>query len=219
MPNIIQKSKKLLLDICDEFKENDRDIMQGVDGEKLHALDVLEWIEKLNPDASTSLKVAAIFHDVDRIVTPKAGGGFKGSRGSVEYEEHKKMHAKRSAEFIIPRLKKIIEDKKIIQEIQSLIIHHDDTGREVEGIDNLDLNYLVAADSFAFFTSIAPKLYAAEGEKRIKDKIQFMIEKMPEFAREMLQRHKIQNEIFNNLKNEVIREYYKDNIKKNIIIR
>ncbi|MFA4817909.1 MAG: hypothetical protein WC608_04285 [Parcubacteria group bacterium] len=208
MQNIVEDSKKLLSDICEEYKENDKEIMQGVEGERLHALDVLGWVEKLNPNASIELKIAAIFHDIDRVVTPKAGGGFKGSRDSKKYEEHKKMHAKRSADFIIPRLKKIIKNDKLLEEVYILIIHHDDTGAEVEGFENMDLNYIVAADSFAFFTSIAPKLYESEGEERIKGKIRFMVEKMPEFARAKLREHKLQNEIFDGLKNEIIEEYY-----------
>ena len=206
----IAKAKKLLQEICEKHKENDKDIMQGIKGEKLHAFDVLEWIEKLNPNASMPLKLAALFHDVDRIITPGAGGGFKGDRNSETYENHKKMHAKRSAEFIIPLLKEIVKDEKMIEEVNFLINHHDDTGAEVEEIKNTELNYMVAADSFAFFTTVAPKLYAAEGKERIKDKVKFMIEKMPEFARKMLSEHTLDNQIFNDLKNGVIEEYYRN---------
>ena len=188
----IAKAKKLLQEICEKHKENDKDIMQGIKGEKLHAFDVLEWIEKLNPNASMPLKLAALFHDVDRIITPGAGGGFKGDRNSETYENHKKMHAKRRAEFIIPLLKEIVKDEKMIEEVNFLINHHDDTGAEVEEIKNTELNYMVAADSFAFFTTVAPKLYAAE------------------FARKMLSEHTLDNQIFNDLKNGVIEEYYRN---------
>ena len=208
MPAEITEAKKLLKEICKKYKKNDKYIMQGINGEKLHALDVLGWINKLNPKAATSLKLAALFHDVDRIVTPLAGGGFKGDRNSKKYEKHKKMHAARSAKFIIPLLKKIIDNKKIIKETKFLIIHHDDTGEEVEKYKNQDLNFIVAADSFSFFTAVAPKLYAAEGKERIKDKIRFMVEKMPEFARKMLKKQKLKNIIFNRLKNEIVKEYY-----------
>jgi len=210
MPAEITKAKKLLKEICIKYKKNNKYIMQGIKGEELHALDVLGWVKKLNPGASLPLKLATLFHDVDRIVTPMAGGGFKGARIGKKYEKHKKIHALRSAKFIIPLLKKVIDNKKIIKKTKFLIIHHDDTREEVEEIKNKDLNYLVASDSLSFFTTIAPKLYAGEGEERIKDKIRFMVEKMPEFARKRLKKQKLKNKIFDSLKNKIVREYYKN---------
>lgn len=211
MSEIIQKAKKLLKKICEEYRHHDKDIMQGIRGEELHALGVLTWVERLNPKASIPLKLAALFHDIDRVVTPKAGGGFKEDRRSKAYLRHKKKHAKRSAEFIIPILKKQNVNDTILKKTKFLILHHDDTGEEIEGINNPDLNYLVAADTFAFFTSIAAKLLEAEGEKRIKDKIRFMVDKVPDSIRPLLWEHKFKNPIFNNLKNEIVREYYLKN--------
>ncbi len=211
MTSIIENSKKIFSDICEKYKCHDKDIMQGVEGEKLHALDVLDWTGKLNPNAPISLKLAALFHDIDRVITPKTpkmGGGFKGDRGSKSYLEYKKKHAKRSAEFIIPILKKNNISSSILKKIEFLIIHHDDIGKEIEKIDNTELNYLAAADSFAFFTSIAPKLFEVEGKERIRDKIIFMIDKLPDFARILLWEHQLENVVFDDLKNEIIKKYY-----------
>lgn len=208
MNKIIADAENLLSDVCKQYQCHDKDIMQGVEGEKLHALDVLAWVEKLAKKPSVALKLAALFHDIDRIVTPKAGGGFKGKRNSKEYFQHKKRHAARSANFIIPLLKKIAVSDNILKKTKFLILHHDDTGEEIVKLKNSDLNYLVAADSFAFFTSIAPKLYEIEGEEKIKDKIKFMTEKMPEFARIKLWKHSLENKIFNEIKNEIIQNYY-----------
>ncbi|MFA4937051.1 MAG: DUF4202 family protein [Patescibacteria group bacterium] len=208
MNNTIEKAKKILEQICRRFECHDKDIMQGVKGERLHALDVLDWIEKLNPSASTALKLAALFHDIDRVVTPKVGGGFKGDRSSRAYLEHKKLHAKRSVKFIVPILKKNNIKSDIIKRINFLITNHDDTGDKVEKLNDQDLNYLVTADSFAFFTSIAPKLFKAEGRGRIKDKIRFMVSKLPDSARIFLWEYQLENNIFNSFKNEIIKEFY-----------
>lgn len=205
----IQSAKKLLREVCIKFNFNNKDIMQGVRGEEAHVLDVLRWVEKLNPKASVSLKLAALFHDIDRVITPKVGGGFKGDRNSKKYLRHKKDHARRSAEFIIPLLKKNkIANGATLKKARFLIVHHDDTGEEVAKINDSELNYLVSADSFAFFTSIAPKLFKAEGKERIKDKIRFMTDKLPDFARRLLRKQQLKNNIFNDLKNEIIGEYY-----------
>ena len=90
MPAEITKAKKLLKEICIKYKKTNKYIMQGIKGEELHALDVLGWVKKLNPGASLPLKLATLFHDVDRIVTPMAGGGFKGARIGKKYEKHSK---------------------------------------------------------------------------------------------------------------------------------
>ncbi|HEC67010.1 MAG TPA: hypothetical protein ENI23_17170, partial [bacterium] len=211
MSNIIGNAKKILKEICEKYKYHDKDIMQGVQGERLHALDVLNWVEKIDLTASIPLKLAALFHDIERVVTPKMGGGFKGKRSGKAYLKHKKMHAQRSAEFIIPILEKNNVDSDILKNTEFLIIHHDDTGEEVEKINNPDSNYLVAADSFAFFTSVAPKLFEVEGKERVKDKIRFMVEKVPDFARILVWEHRLENETLNNLKNEIIKEYYIEN--------
>jgi hypothetical protein len=204
----IALGRQLLAEVCTEHSQNDSSIMQGIKGEEAHALDVLAWVQKLRPDASPPLEFAALFHDIDRVVTPQAGGGFKGNRSGQEYALHKKRHANRSAAFIEPLLSERGLQPEIVARIAFLIVHHDDTGEEVAALADADLDCLVAADSFAFFTSIGPKLYAAEGESRTRDKIRFMIDKLPENARKLLREHRLSSEVFERLKCEVIAEYY-----------
>ncbi len=201
---ILKKCLDLLDEVCDKNRYRDDEIMQGIEGEMEHAETVFEWVKKLLKNSSFELQIAALFHDIDRVVTPGVGGGFKGDRKSKEYEQHKKAHAKRSAEYIIPLLKTNGIDARVLKRVKFLILHHDDTGKEVESFKDIDLNTLVAADSLAFFTSIAPKLYKAEGEERLRDKVSFMIEKMPSFARNLLASQRLENPIFDRIKNEVI---------------
>lgn len=197
---------ELLDSICEEKRYRDAEIQIGIDGQKKHAKTVLSWVEKLADNPSTALKISALFHDIDTIVTKNAGGGFKGDRKSKEYQDHKKAHAKRSADYICSQLLKKDVKPKLIERIRFLITHHDDIGIEVQNFNDHELDILVAADSFAFFSSIAPKLYKLEGEKRLKDKIRFMIEKMPVFAKALLASHRVKNDLFNRLKNKVLKE-------------
>ncbi len=182
--------------------------MQGAEGERLHALDVLSWVKRLNPDPTLALQLAALFHDIDRVVNPEMGGGFKGNRNTDEYLQHKKQHAGRSAAFVIPELARNGFDPETIARTEFLILHHDDSGEEVERYGDRELDALVAADTFGFFTSIAPKLFAAEGPDRLRDKIRFMIDKIPESARATLWETRLENQTFESLKNEVLRESY-----------
>jgi ADP-ribose pyrophosphatase YjhB (NUDIX family) len=202
---------KILNQTCDEFRYRDKEIMQGIEGEKFHGLDVFAWVKKLDPKASLSLRIAALFHDIDRVVTPNVGGGFKGNRKNQDYLKHKQLHAKRSADYVVKALKLHRFPKSIIKKTKVLILHHDDYAEQIEKINNTDLKILAAADSFALFTSIAPKLYKMEGESRLKDKIRFMVNKLTDDTRIKLWEYHYDNEIFNRLKHEVIKEYYLNN--------
>ena len=210
-PRLVSLAQRLLNKACEENRHREAEIMQGIDGEKEHAECVLSWVEKLSPNPSPALKIAALFHDIDRIVTPHLGGGFKGDRRSKEYYEHKKAHAKRSADYVCPKLLTCGVNPQIVERIGFLISHHDDIGEEVNELNDDELNILVAADSFAFFTSIAPELYQKEGEDRLRDKIRFMVEKMPSFAKDLLASHKVENKFFDRIKNEIIAELGRPN--------
>ncbi len=199
-------ARVIITQACEENRPRDSEIMQGVDGEKAHAADVAHWVKKLTKNPSVALQISALLHDIDRVVNPEVGGGFKGSRKSKSYLEHKKAHAKRSADFACTKLFEHGVDEENTERVRFLISHHDDTGEEIEKIQDKELDVLVGADSLAFFTSIAPRLYEKEGERRIKDKIEFMIEKMPSKVRQILIAQKLENSVFDRLKKEVFVE-------------
>ncbi len=162
-------------------------VVARLEREVAHGHDVQKWVKTLNPKASDELLVAALLHDVERIINLEHDSGFTGDRNSSAYADHKKQHALRSAAYVTEQLTTIGLPFAQIVRIALLITHHDDTGSEVEKINDPDLNTLVAADSFSFFTSIAPDMLAREGEARLADKVYFMVEKMPTFLRKLLQ--------------------------------
>jgi hypothetical protein len=157
---LISFATKLVDEAADAARTRGGEIMHGLEVERGHGQVVLEWVEKLLPNASVELKVAAILHDIDRLVTPVVAGGFKGDRNSAEYEAHKKAHAQRSATYAAAKLAEHDVSRKIIERVSHLIIHHDDMGVEVARLNDIELNALVAADSFAFFYLLRPKDFA-----------------------------------------------------------
>lgn len=205
--DVLGHGHTILNQACEQNRHRDAEIMQGIDGEKEHAEAVLSWVRKLSKYPSLELQTAAVLHDIDRIVTPGVGAGFEGDRVSKEYEEHKKAHAKRSADYIFPLLLEKGIHPKFVDRVRFLILHHDDRGVEVESYNDDELKILVTADSFAFFTSIAPKLYAAEGEERLREKVRFMVEKMPQFARKLLATHHLDDAVFERIKIQVLAEF------------
>lgn len=207
----VDRAKEILNEICAKKNAHYVTTMQGIEGERLHALNVLQWVEKFSPNASIALQIAALFHDIDRVVNPKWGGGYKGERDSRKYLNYKKRHASRSANFIAPILVENGFPQDLIERIIFLILHHDDSGENINHLKDQELDQLVAADSFAFFTSIAPKLLTAEGIARVRDKTRFMINKMPEKTRESLWEYHFDDNTFETIKNEIICEYYMRN--------
>jgi 8-oxo-dGTP diphosphatase len=95
----------------------------------------------------------------------------------------------------------------LIERVQFLIEHHDDQQDLITDNDE-ELQVLIAADTYAFFTTIAPTLYREEGEKRLKDKVIFMVEKLNDKMRTKLWETPLENALFERIKNEVIRDYF-----------
>lgn len=206
---LVERGKKIIDDLCDRNLFRNTEIQQGVEGEKKHAITVLGWVEKLKPNPSVALQIAALFHDVDRLITPGEGGGFKGDRNSKEYLVHKKAHAKRSAVYAYKMLKEFNLEEKDIGRTVFLIEHHDDTLEEIERYKDRDLEILVTADSFSWFSTTGVNLLKAEGVERTKDKLRFILSKTPKFALKLLPQVKIENPVLENLKDQILDEINK----------
>jgi len=198
----------LLQKVCHDYASQE-DVMQGVDGEYKHALEVLKWAEELFSDPlSPALALAAIFHDIDRIVTPKVGGGFGGDRKSDAYLQHKKNHAHRSAKYACQLLISEKMDSSLVERVRFLIEHHDDSQHDAITVNDEELQVLISADTYAFFSTIAPTLYRQEGEDRLKDKIVFMVGKLLDETKAKLWETPLENALFEEIKNDVIRDYF-----------
>lgn len=169
-----------------ESRSTSEELAARIEREIAHGSDVLRWVLTLDPDASAELQVAALLHDAERIANLDTDTGFQGDRNSPEYEQYKRDHALRSATLAVERLTLMGVNPVVVARVAFLIAYHDHTGSEVEELADPDLNTLVAADSFSFFTSIASDMLAREGEERLQKKVYFMVEKMPVFLRKLL---------------------------------
>ncbi|MCX6706225.1 MAG: DUF4202 family protein [Candidatus Woesebacteria bacterium] len=206
---IVEWCTGIINKLCEENRFRNKEIQQGVDGEKEHAITVLSWVKKLEKHPSVALRISALFHDIDRLVTPGAGRGFAGDRKSEEYLLHKKMHAKRSADYTSQKLKEMGIEESIIIKTRFLIEHHDDILEEISSYKDKDLEILVAADAFSWFSTTGINLLKSEGEERTKDKLRFILSKTPKFALELLPEVKINNLVLENLKKHVLKEIIK----------
>jgi len=169
-----------------------------------HAEDVFNWITVLSPTASVELLMAGWLHDCERLIDFEGTTGFKGDRNSPEYLEHKKNHAKRSAELAKTMLQKFNWQDESINRVCFLILHHDDTGEEIDRLGDEELTILAAADSFSFFTYIAPDMLAREGEARLQNKADFMVGKMSPRIRRLLGNQQLTDPTIARVKNRAL---------------
>ena len=99
----------------------DKITQDGPEIEYSHSQSVLKWVLKLDPDASESLKIAALGHDIDRSFPEKRVK-------AVDYEnylEFKKVHSLKSAEIIVELMKRQNFKEETIKKTRNLIERHE----------------------------------------------------------------------------------------------
>jgi hypothetical protein len=202
----IDEAKKILEKIFLENENKESSLLQGIENEKKHAYLTLAWTEKLNPKASLFLKIAALFHDIDRILVKGVGGGFKGTQ--EEYKKFKKIHAQRCADCIQPILieKGLLEQEA--ERVSFLIAHHDDERQQLDQIKDEELEVLVAADALAFFDTFGIRTYQKRGMTLLEEKIKFMALKMAPQYRKVLVDLKINDNILQNAKDKIVEQFF-----------
>jgi hypothetical protein len=117
-----------------------------------HAQKTLKWLLRIKPDASPELRIAALGHDIDRVVEP-----WKVIDYNLE-KEFRMKHAKRSADFIIGfNLQYLDKDK-----LYNLILNHEFGGGEADWLRDAD-----SLSNFEWYDMMFEKLKAEDSESGI----------------------------------------------------
>jgi hypothetical protein len=108
-----------------------------------HALDTWQWLLRLAPEADFALQAAALFHDVERLVSePEA----RVEHHAEDYQAFKNAHAVRGADVTAELLAELGVDAAVCERVRWLIGHHE----RPEGDEALAL--LNDADALSFFS-------------------------------------------------------------------
>ncbi len=161
--------------------------------ESAHALDTLNWVKKIDKNASESLQIAALAHDIDR------GIGQKIIREDGEtYDEYKVRHAKRGAKLISELMAKFGYSKELIVETADLVLRH-----EVGGTKDADI--LKDADSVSFFSCNIEWYYnyKNKNDDEMKREILYKYERATPRAKELIKSIKIKNKVIQNMCQEI----------------
>lgn len=106
-----------------------------------HLRRTLDWLLELEPEASEALRLAAVTHDVERMVP--GGESFDPATMQPGEEDYRRAHSERSARIAGDWLRDNGAAPEVVAEVRELIELH-----EIGGNEQADL--LQAADSLSF---------------------------------------------------------------------
>lgn len=148
-----------------------------------HALDVWQWVLRLDPDAGAALQAAALFHDVERVFTEADSRREKGV-ASQDYDAFKARHAAESARVTDEILGRHGFPGEIRKRAAELVAGHDRPDLAAAS----DSAVLDDADALSYFSLNSPGYLAYFGEERARRKIAWTLRRLSPRGRSWLAR-------------------------------
>jgi hypothetical protein len=108
-----------------------------------HALDTWQWVLRLAPHADLALQAAALFHDVERLLSEADA---RVEHHALDYQAFKDAHAARGADVTSELLAEVGVDRGTCERVRWLIHHHERPQGDV------CLALLNDADALSFFS-------------------------------------------------------------------
>lgn len=148
-----------------------------------HALDVWQWVLRLDPEAGAALQAAALFHDVERVFTEADSRREKGIAAN-DYDGFKARHAEESARVTGDILDRHGFADGIRRRAAELIAGHDrpDLSADPEAA------VLNDADALSYFSLNSPGYLAYFGEEQARRKIAWTLRRLSPQGRSWLAR-------------------------------
>lgn len=134
-----------------------------------HAINTLEWVLKLAPDADIALQIAALGHDIERGMEDRCIH----AAHYDTFDEYKQAHALNCAEILVEIMEKLGSEQKITDDVARLVAHHETGGNEREEI-------LKNADVISFFNVSLPLYYDRRGAEITRKRCVWGFKKLPD---------------------------------------
>ncbi len=180
--------------VKDLFDHNDCSDLMDRAKDRKHSARTRELVLQIEPNASVSLQIAALAHDIDRTIEAR-----RVKRASFkDYDKFKKQHAKESAKIICERLGDAGFPEALIDRVRYLVEHH-----EVGG--DREANILKDADSLTFFEMDIYPYFDARGLERTKAKIEFSYKRLSPNARQVVKTFHLKDPKLQEALNETIK--------------
>ncbi|MFL6201947.1 MAG: DUF4202 family protein [Thermoanaerobaculia bacterium] len=143
-----------------------------------HALDVWQWTVRLDPGALLAVQLAALFHDVERLVSE---ADTRVEHRAGDYQAFKDEHARRGAAMADRTLEAAGVDETTRMQAARLI-----AGHERAASDDPDLALLNDADALSFFSLNSPGYVDYFGPEPARRKIAWTLARLRPAARRRL---------------------------------
>jgi hypothetical protein len=141
-----------------------------------HALDVWQWVRRLEPRASLALQIAALFHDVERLASE---ADTRVEQHAEDYVAFKESHAARGS-LVLEAALRDLDLGASLSRAMSLVARHERPGADHE------LLVLNDADALSFFALNSAGFLSYFGEAHTRMKVRYTLARLSERAREHL---------------------------------
>jgi hypothetical protein len=147
-----------------------------------HSLDTWQWMLRLNRGASLAAQLAALFHDVERLVSE---ADVRVEHLAPVYQEFKDAHARSGAVMALEALAEAGVDEPVCRRVARLIGGHEQPPFPGEPYAE-ELALLNDADALSFFSLNSPGYMDYFGPEATRRKVAFTLARLRPAARRRL---------------------------------
>jgi hypothetical protein len=152
----------------------------------LHALDTHAWMLRLAPEAGLAPQIAALFHDVERLVSEAE---VRVEQRAADYEAFKRAHARGSARMMGEALARVGVSRAVQRRAEALVERHE----APDGDEELAL--LNDADALSFFSRNSDGFLRYYGLAHTRKKVTYTLLRMRPASRAWLARARLRPEV------------------------
>ncbi|WP_437996933.1 DUF4202 family protein [Sorangium sp. So ce185] len=151
-----------------------------------HAIDVWQWMLRLDPRASVAAQAAALFHDVERLVSE---ANVRIEHRAADYQAFKDEHARRGAALAGAALAGVGLPPEVLDRVGALVASHERPG------DDADLALLNDADALSFFSLNSAGFLDYYGPEHTRAKVAYTLRRLRPEARALVPRVRCRPEV------------------------
>jgi hypothetical protein len=151
-----------------------------------HALDTWRWILRLEPHASLSLQLAALFHDIERLASEADARVESGAR---DYVAFKRAHAEEGGRIVARLLASLSTPQPLVERTQALVAKHE-LALDGEAVEP-SVALLANADALSFLSLGAPGFARHFGPETTARKIAYTLRRLDDTGLAWLTRLKL----------------------------
>jgi hypothetical protein len=134
-----------------------------------HALDTWRWVLRLDPDASAAVQLAALFHDVERLISESE---VRIEQHAPDYVAFKDAHAAAGAAMTAALLADEGAEPALVARVAALVATHEHPG------DDAERALLNEADALSFFSLNAPGFARYYGPAHTARKVAYTLARL-----------------------------------------